>query len=198
MSLPFSRLSANDLLIAVFRVLGSFSTVQARDVSKLYSRAMSRIRQVSDRLYLREISTSEWLNADAVFSANGNPLALPSEQPANVTTTAHLPRFAKYLVIAAFLASYNPQKYDRRLFLKNDASVARKKGGGRKGGHIKETFGKERQQLLGPKVFPVERMVAIFHSILDEPVEVTSDLHTEVSFQTLAFVVCFGPAESER
>lgn len=98
---------------------------------------------------------------------------------------AHLPRLAKYLLIAAFLASYNPQKYDRRLFLKRDSSATTRRGG-RKAGQIKETHGNERQQLLGPKVFALDRMIAIFHSILDEPVDVTVDFHTQVGIR-----VCF-------
>ncbi|KAI9014192.1 origin recognition complex subunit 5 C-terminus-domain-containing protein [Hyaloraphidium curvatum] len=151
--------------------------LKATETHKLYTRAMLRIREVSDKLFLREISAADWHREPAAPPAAAGPA-----RPRTDGDAVHLPRYGKYLVIAAFLASYNPQKYDRRLFLKHDNVLARKRGGGRKGGQIRETFGKDRQQLLGPKVFPVERMVAIFHSILDDPLEeVTVDLQTQIA-----------------
>lgn len=38
-----------------------------------------------------------------------------------------------------------------------------------------------RQQLLGPKAFPVERMLAIFYSIVEEGVESNVDIQTQVN-----------------
>lgn len=37
-----------------------------------------------------------------------------------------------------------------------------------------------RPQLLGPKAFPVERMLAIFYSIIDDTLEDSIDIQTQV------------------
>ena len=39
-----------------------------------------------------------------------------------------------------------------------------------------------RPQLLGPKAFPVERMLAIFYSIIDDTLEDSIDIQTQVCF----------------
>lgn len=49
-----------------------------------------------------------------------------------------LPRYTKFLLIAAFLASYNPAKFDLRFFSK--INEAKKKVKGRKA--VKNPFGK--------------------------------------------------------
>jgi origin recognition complex subunit 5 len=37
-----------------------------------------------------------------------------------------------------------------------------------------------RQQLIGPKAFPMERMLAIFYSIIDEELEDSIDIQLQV------------------
>nr|KAJ3419435.1 Origin recognition complex subunit 5 [Polyrhizophydium stewartii] len=79
-----------------------------------------------------------------------------------------LPYYAKFLLIASFLASYNPPRLDRRFFTKQgEGRRARKKAGG----DLVQENKKLRQQLLGPKAFPVERMLAIFYSIVDSDLD---------------------------
>jgi hypothetical protein len=88
---------------------------------------------------------------------------------------------ARYVLIAAFLASSNPARKDMLMLATQEddmASAKRKKGGGtrktpvRKSGIKKDgTLRKEAvpQRLLGPKPFPVERLLAITETLL--PVE---------------------------
>jgi hypothetical protein len=40
-----------------------------------------------------------------------------------------------------------------------------------------------RQQLLGPKAFPVERMLAIFYSIIDEKLDDAIDIPVQVNIR---------------
>ena len=82
-----------------------------------------------------------------------------------------LPYYAKFFLIAAYLASYNPAKADRRLFVKNHGKERKKKRKQQK---------KQAEQLLGPKPFPLDRLLAIFYAIIEEDVNLTADLLSQV------------------
>lgn len=82
--------------------------------------------------------------------------------------TAHtLPYYPSYLLIAAHLASHNHPKHDITLFSKSSLSKRRKRGGGtaltpQRASKYRKISGK----LLGPQLYPLERLFAIFHAIL--------------------------------
>lgn len=95
-----------------------------------------------------------------------------------------LPFFSKFLIIAAYLASYNPARYDRRLFVK--AKEGRKnKDKGLKS--LKKQKLHNAARLMGPKVFPIDRLMAIFYSIVEERVTPSLNIFVQVS---LLIVVC--------
>lgn len=96
----------------------------------------SRLRQGLRSVYIRE--------------ASGSQQALRIE----------LPFHARFLLLAAYLASYNPPGTDRRFFVKARGPRGKRQ---RKANHLS-------QHLLGPKQFPLNRLVAIFHAIVDEQV----------------------------
>ena len=77
--------------------------------------------------------------------------------------TIELPFYSKFLLIAAFLASYNPAKSDKRFFVKHH-------GKQRKTASSVRTKEKLNSQLTGPKPFPLERLLAIFYNIVEEQV----------------------------
>ncbi|KAJ9092366.1 hypothetical protein QFC21_006868 [Naganishia friedmannii] len=104
-----------------------------------------------------------------------------------------LPLYAKYLVLAAYCASYNSPRTDLRMFGRGPLTLRgktrRSSGAGRGyegsgsagkkvGAGLKKlkttttTLGKAGarvpQALLGPKSFPLERMLAVFQSLLAE------------------------------
>jgi origin recognition complex subunit 5 len=81
-----------------------------------------------------------------------------------------LPYYAKFFLIAAYLASYNPAKADRRIFLKNHGKERKKKRPQRK----------QVEQLLGPKAFALDRLLAIFYAIVGEDVNLTANLLSQV------------------
>ncbi len=79
---------------------------------------------------------------------------------------AQLPFFSRLLLVAAYLASFNPPKSDQIFFMKTSAAKRRKKGGGTaltRPGVTKHR--KISRKLLGPQAFVLERMLAIFHAI---------------------------------
>lgn len=83
-----------------------------------------------------------------------------------------LPRMAKFVLIAAFLASTNPARSDLRMFGRGPDERKRRR---RKVGTPRKpkpgTFGtavKIPQRLLGPTTFPLDRVVAVLGVLLEE------------------------------
>jgi origin recognition complex subunit 5 len=80
--------------------------------------------------------------------------------------TTQLPYYSRLLLVASYLASFNPPRNDSILFMKAASSKRRKRGGGTalsRAGTSKHR--KISRKLLGPQAFVLERMLAIFHAI---------------------------------
>ncbi|CAH1119120.1 unnamed protein product [Phaedon cochleariae] len=88
-----------------------------------------------------------------------------------------LPFYAKYLLIAAYLASYNSAKDDKRLFMKFHGKKMKKL----KDVKMKSKVSEQLNTQLGPKPFAFDRLLAIFYSILDEKVGFNNNLLVQVS-----------------
>ncbi|PSN39600.1 Origin recognition complex subunit 5 [Blattella germanica] len=84
-----------------------------------------------------------------------------------------LPYYTKFFLIAAYLASYNPAKADCRLYVKNHGKKKKTKRQ-----HQQQ---KQSEQLLGPKPFAVDRLLAIFYAIVKEDVNLTAILLSQMS-----------------
>ncbi|KAI9815708.1 MAG: hypothetical protein M1827_002104 [Pycnora praestabilis] len=91
-----------------------------------------------------------------------------------------LPYYSKYLLCAAYLASYNPARQDPIFFMKASEKKRRKKGGGTTVGRVAK-HRKIQRHLLGPQVFVMERMLAIFHAILPHTIIPTADIQTQIA-----------------
>lgn len=87
-----------------------------------------------------------------------------------------MPYLTRFLVIASFLASYNPSKYDNRFFTRGGEGRTKvgRKGGAQNGSLL-------RNQLTGPRPFAVDRMLAIFYSILEDDCKMTLDIHSQIA-----------------
>ncbi|KAL7284243.1 hypothetical protein ACG7TL_001525 [Trametes sanguinea] len=84
-----------------------------------------------------------------------------------------LPRMAKFILVAAFLASTNPARSDLRMFGRGPDERARRRR--RKVGTPRKpkpgttgTAVKIPQRLLGPTTFPLDRLIAILGVLLEE------------------------------
>ncbi|KAI7849589.1 origin recognition complex subunit 5-like protein [Circinella umbellata] len=169
--------------------------VQIHEKAKLLKYSQPYFAQATDKLYLREISSVEWnretqrlddLN-DTDRDAN---MALLTRNLAREKGEFDLPYYTKFLLLASYLASYNPARYDVRYFSKVGEARTRKKGGGTRKSKADQGGGKMRPQLLGPKAFPMERMLAIFYSIIDDSLEDSIDVQTQItSLTTLRLLV---------
>ncbi|CAD6505797.1 BgTH12-01284 [Blumeria graminis f. sp. triticale] len=82
-----------------------------------------------------------------------------------------LPSYSRLLLTASYLASFNPSRNDALFFIKKSADKRRKKGGGTALTSSKPGVSKSRKiprKLLGAQAFVLERMLAIFHTILED------------------------------
>ncbi|KAF9408711.1 Origin recognition complex subunit 5, partial [Podila epigama] len=163
--------------------------IQAHEVLKLHRHIQAYFVEAMDKLYLREISSTEWSDR-TLLSASKSDGGAPGSERAMMTAVQvqnilDLPYYTKFILIASFLASYNPPKLDMRYFAKvsNQGSKMTKRAknaAAKKHGH-EQMGSKLRQQLLGPKTFQLERMLAIFYSILEEEVEENVNVHTQIA-----------------
>ncbi|TGZ85039.1 hypothetical protein EX30DRAFT_353195 [Ascodesmis nigricans] len=107
--------------------------------------------------------------------------ASTTERP--FTVKSHdLPHYSKYLVCAAYLASYNQSRHDALVFAKGREGK-KKRRGGRAGGRV----GKKRKiarRLLGPTGFPIERLLAIFYSIVPHDIPPAVDILSQIATLT--------------
>ena len=93
-------------------------------------------------------------------SLDGN--MIPEEPKVVSRLNVELPFFTKFLLIAAYIASYNPVKSDKRFFMKHHGKFKK---------CVRQSASlaahKRSSQLLGPKQFPLDRMLNIFYVIVD-------------------------------
>ncbi|WVQ72459.1 hypothetical protein IAR50_002011 [Cryptococcus sp. DSM 104548] len=118
-----------------------------------------------ETLIPRQIGTYEFTSALSKRSATTSAQdALPKLPPLELSMTE------KFLLVAAYCASYNPATSDIRLFGRGVGENGRKKRGGgmRRAGYGKVRAGKVAQRLLGPKAFPLDRLLAMFFSLYAE------------------------------
>ncbi|KAL7976287.1 hypothetical protein Chor_002506, partial [Crotalus horridus] len=122
-----------------------------RDTRRLWKNIESHLKKAMQTVYLREISSSQW---ERLQQDNGEP-----GQVKGLSAHAHveLPYYSKFLLIAAYLASYNPARTDKRFFVKTS------------------------NHLLGPKPFPLDRLLAILYSIVDSRIPPTANIFSQVS-----------------
>ncbi|XP_054007803.1 origin recognition complex subunit 5 [Hylaeus anthracinus] len=137
---------------------------------------------------IKEVDTAIlWRNISAVFKANleviylrvscedfarNNQFSNEIESTTKLALSFELPYYAKYILIASYLASYNPAKEDKHLFAKQKMKKKRK------------AISKKNVTKLsiqnGPSNFPVSRMLAIFCAILDEKVDINASLLAQI------------------
>ncbi|XP_075985225.1 origin recognition complex subunit 5 [Anticarsia gemmatalis] len=160
--------------------------MQATDLTKLWRHISPVLKANLELLYLR-ISESKPTNpspgkenSDLDYRPNNNFENTLKEELTSTKTFAQsfeLPYYAKYLLIAAYLASYNPPKEDKRLFMKNHGKQRKRLQQVRAKAKITEKLNTQ----LGPKVFTLDRLLAIFYAILEEKIGLTSNLLAQIA-----------------
>jgi len=97
------------------------------------------------------------------------------EESKSKRLNVELPFFSKFLLLASFLSSYNPVSTDKRFFMRSKIGRVVKKSKRRAQTHKKSS------QLLGPKMFDLNRMLAIFYVIVDEKISSTAEIQSQVA-----------------
>lgn len=160
--------------------------INASDLAKLWRHISPILKSSLELLYLR-ISNSKPTkpspgkeNSDAdIIPAHNFENTLKEELTSTKTfaQSFELPYYAKFLLIAAYLASYNPPKEDKRLFMKNHGKQRKRLQQVRAKAKITEKLNTQ----LGPKVFTLDRLLAIFYAILEEKIGLTSNLLAQIA-----------------
>ncbi|XP_064542175.1 origin recognition complex subunit 5 [Drosophila montana] len=139
-------------------------SVECTDVSRLWRHIAGPLRSALTQIYMRI----------------EKPLGEPNIEDQSVRQLAQsleLPYYGKFLLIAAFLASHNSPKQDKRLFVKQH-------GKQRKRMQTVNARAKNAEKMsttLGPKSFSIDRLLAIFYAILEEKVGLTCNLLSQIS-----------------
>lgn len=160
--------------------------IAATDLTKLWRHISPILKTSLELLYLR-ISNSKHSqpspgkeNNDSTNIQYYNFENTLKEELTSTKTFAQsfeLPYYAKYLLIASYLASYNPPKEDKRLFMKYHGKKRKRLQQVRAKAKITEKLNTQ----LGPKVFTLDRLLAIFYAILEEKIGLTSNLLAQIA-----------------
>ena len=141
------------------------------DLRKLWRNIEPHLKKSLQTIYLREMSSAQWckLQDEANKLIDGKA----SNSSTVPKTHVELPFYSKFLLIASYLASYNPSKSDKRFFVKG--------GKTKKFAKTSQASEKNKLHLVGPKPFLLNRMLAIFYKIVDEKVTPSSCISTQIS-----------------
>ncbi|XP_060666961.1 origin recognition complex subunit 5 isoform X1 [Drosophila nasuta] len=140
-------------------------SVECADVSRLWRHIAGPLRAALTQIYMR---IEKPLLGETVME---------DQSVRKLAQSLELPYYGKYLLIAAFLASHNSAKQDKRLFVKHH-------GKQRKRMQTVNARAKNAEKMsttLGPKSFSIDRLLAIFYAILDEKVGLTCNLLSQIS-----------------
>lgn len=137
------------------------------DTHKLWRHMEPHLKKAMQTVYIREVSSLQWENMQ-LMEEESTPL-----RGLSAHTHVELPYYSKFLLIAAYLASYNPARTDKRFFVKHHGKI-------RKTNFLKKNE-KTSNHLLGPKPFPLDRLLAIFYSVVDSRVAPTASIFSQIS-----------------
>ncbi|XP_029901659.1 origin recognition complex subunit 5 [Myripristis murdjan] len=142
--------------------------VKESDTHKLWRNIEPHLKKAMQTVYLREVSSVQWEQLQQMEEKDTGAVR-------GLSAHAHveLPYYSKFLLIAAYLASYNPARTDKRFFVKHHGKV-------RKTNFLKK-HEKTSNHLLGPKPFPLDRLLAIFYSVVDSRVAPTASIFSQIS-----------------
>ncbi|XP_052316451.1 origin recognition complex subunit 5-like isoform X2 [Oncorhynchus keta] len=142
--------------------------VKESDTHKLWRNIEPHLKKAMQTVYLREVSSVQWEQQLQMEEKEAGVVR-------GLSAHAHveLPYYSKFLLIAAYLASYNPARTDKRFFLKHHGKI--------KNTNFLKKHEKTSNHLLGPKPFPLDRLLAIFYSVVDSRVAPTASVFCQIS-----------------
>ncbi|KAL5484618.1 hypothetical protein EMCRGX_G021147 [Ephydatia muelleri] len=136
-----------------------------QETRRLWRHIEPYFKHVMSKIFLREMSSA---HMERMQLGGGGTSQLQSG-----TKSLELPYVSKFLLMAAYLASYNPARMDRRFFSKRKGDSKKSKR--------KVPKDKPSCQLQGPKPFPLDRMMAVFYSIMEDCEAPSTDVYSQIS-----------------
>ena len=134
-----------------------------RQVTKLWHNVSDTLKETLAHIYSRIEAASEEHKQ--------------LQQSKQAVQVLELPYYAKFLLVAGFLSSHNPASQDKRLFVKNHGKQRKRM----QAVNAKAKLGEQTSLQQGPKSFTIDRLLAIFHAILDQKVTLTCNLMAQIS-----------------
>ncbi|KAH8107296.1 origin recognition complex subunit 5 C-terminus-domain-containing protein, partial [Phellopilus nigrolimitatus] len=142
----------------------------------------SSLTNAVESLYPRNLNASDWSESNSfpkgfrLSQALGRQLTSTTSSPDLQVATLKLSSMSMFIILASFLASYNPAKTDYRMFGRgaDERSKRKRKGGGARKtkpgavAKVSHSLMVLPQRLIGPMTFPYDRLVAILGSLLRE------------------------------
>ncbi|XP_055326232.1 origin recognition complex subunit 5 [Sitodiplosis mosellana] len=145
---------------------------QENELRKLWEHMKLPFKMAMNSIYCR-VEQKNTINSTKDLDHNG---VVMSSTKAEVQKL-ELPHYTKFLLIAAYLASHNDAKIDKRLFVKHHGKQKKRMQNVRSNAVVSEKFSTQ----IGPKSFNIDRLLAIFYAINDTKVSLTSDLLVQIS-----------------
>jgi len=139
--------------------------IKPDNVAALWRNISPILKSNLEIIYLR-VSTGDFLQPDHQMSRE-------IESTTKLALSFELPFYAKYMLIAAYLASHNPAKYDKHIFMKRSSKRRKTVRSMKKMGEISAQ--------KKSRVFTISRMLAIFCAVLDEKVDINANLLAQIS-----------------
>uniref|UniRef100_UPI00398EF0CA origin recognition complex subunit 5 isoform X2 n=1 Tax=Pristiophorus japonicus TaxID=55135 RepID=UPI00398EF0CA len=87
------------------------------DTHRLWRNIEPHFKKAMQTVYLREISSSQWERLQQEGKEDGHVKGLSAH------AHVELPYYSKFLLIAAYLSSYNPARTDKRFFVKHHGKI---------------------------------------------------------------------------
>ncbi|XP_067110657.1 origin recognition complex subunit 5 [Osmerus mordax] len=142
--------------------------VKESETHKLWRNIEPHLKKAMQTVYLREVSSVQWEQQQQMEEKEAGAMR-------GLSAHGHveLPYYSKFLLIAAYLASFNPARTDKRFFLKHHGKI-------KKTNFLKK-HEKTSNHLLGPKPFPLDRLLAIFYSVVDSRVAPSASIFSQIS-----------------
>jgi origin recognition complex subunit 5 len=103
-----------------------------------------------------------------------------------------LPYNAKYILCAAYLASFNPTKQDPIFFMKTSEKRKKKRATGASANRVSKVRRIPRS-MLAPSPFPLDRLLAVLHTIVPHTLQQNADMLAQVkTLESLRLIVRAG------
>ncbi|XP_058445305.1 origin recognition complex subunit 5 [Malaya genurostris] len=152
-------------------------SIEQNDVQKLWRHISKTMKTALGTIYMRMGNVNQnMIQCTTTVDQPSEAVEQPSTMK-RLAQTLELPFYAKYLLIAAYLASHNAAKEDKRLFMKNHGKQKKRMQSVIAKAKVSEKMATQ----LGPKSFTVDRLLAIFYAILDDKVGLTCNLLAQIS-----------------